>query len=490
MRRNLAILVLLGPACTAGPDNNLSRLNPDIIVAPSEVDFGGVVVLYDAEQVVQVSNAGRAPLNVTDIYVDGDTDGVYTITPSSIDALPADESIGVGISFEPATYLPYNFELVFESDDPDSPEYRVPLYGEGIDGPIPDIRLEPASLDFGTVAQGTQANDLFYIDNTGDGDLIIDPLVQSGSGNFVVTGITASSVTVPPGSTYPIAVSYSPTTDSGDNGTIEITSNDPDEGVIELVLLGNGGGDYEYPQAIIDCPATVAPPDRLQLNGSDSFDPNGTELTYAWTLDEAPEDTTSIIDNDNASVANLFVNLAGDWEVSLRVTNELDLVSAPAICSFEAIPDDQIQVELTWNSGDSDFDLHLIQGNEPMFLAPGDCCYCNPNPDWGDDSASSDNPDLSLDNRVGYGPEVTTLEQPQDGDYYTKVHYFADRGGGTTIATVRVYINGEKKHEASKTMTHNQVWDIGYVRWTSSTQAFIEQDNELYLSKERTCYYE
>lgn len=486
MRHYMLTALAMAWGCNGELNNNINKLNPDIIVAPGEVEFGDVVVLYDAEQVIQVSNAGRAPLNVIDMYVEGDADGVYTITPTSVSELPPDESIGVGIVFAPATYLPYDYDLVIVSDDPDSPEYRVPITGEGVDGPIPDISLSPASLDFGLVTSGDTAPMVFYINNDGDGDLIVEPFVQEGSGNFTIVGSALSTATVPPGGTYPVAVNYTPTTEDGDNGSIWITSNDPDEGLIELVMLGNGGGDFEYPVASIDCPSDVAPPVRVQLDGTDSYDPNGSDLTYAWTLDDAPIGSTSVIENDVADVANLFVNLSGRWEVSLRVTNSVDLVSAPAVCTFEGIPDDQIQVELTWDTGDADFDLHLIQNDGPMFLAPGDCCYCNPNPDWGG-SGNSDDPDLSLDNRTGFGPEVTSILTPEDAEYYAKVHYFADNGGGTSIATVRVFINGVVEHEASMTMEHNDVWDVGYIRWPEAV--FVEQANELYTPETRSCYY-
>ncbi|MFT4977130.1 MAG: hypothetical protein ACI8S6_003035 [Myxococcota bacterium] len=487
MTRSIVALVALGLGCNGDQENNITRLTPDIIVAPGEVDFGGVVVLYDAEQTIQLSNAGRAPLVVSSIYVDGDPDGVYTITPTSIDELPVDESIGVGIFFEPGTYISYDADLVIESNDPDTPEYRVPITAEGIDGPIPDISLSPASLDFGTIANGITTTALFYINNDGDGPLIIDSIEQSGSGNFAITQ-NISGAKIGPDNYFPVEVRYTPTQDAGDNGTITITSNDPDEGEIDLVLLGNGGGDFEYPVADIDCPEQVAPPVRLSLDGSGSYDPSDLEpLTYTWSLDETPNGATVEIDNDVADIASLFVNLSGSWQVSLKVTNDIGLTSAPAVCAFEAIPDDLIQVELTWDSGDSDFDLHFIQGDNEMFLAPGDCCYCNPNPNWGA-SGNSDDPDLSLDNRVGYGPEVTTLLEPDDGDYYVKVHYYGDNGGGTSIATVRVFINGVQEHEESTTMEHNDTWDVGYIRWPAAV--FVEQDNTLYNPDTRACYYE
>ena len=485
----LAALLLSTTACNGPSDTNINRLYPDIIVAPGEVDFGDVVVLYDADYVIQVSNAGRSDLTVTNIYVDGDTAGVYTIEPTSITELPQDESIGLGINFRPDTYLPYNYDLVLESNDPDTPEYRVPIRGEGVDGPIPDISASPASLDFGEVAVDFTTSAIIQLKNVGDGDLIIDSVTQSGSGNFELA-YELDGTTISPGNTYPVQVNYTPTQDAGDNARLIIASNDPDENPFEIVLLGNGGGDFEYPVAVIDCPTTVAPPVRLTLDGRDSYDPGGSALTYAWTLDQQPATASSAREDATRDVAHLFVDVAGTWRVSLAVTNEDDIKGAPDECEFEAIPDDLIQVELTWDTGDSDMDLHFIQDGADFFEAPGDCCYCNPNPAWGV-SGDADDPDLSLDNRVGYGPEVTTLYQPYDGNYYVKVHYFEDKGGGASVATVKVYLNGTLQYSGSQAITEqNQIWDVGYIRWSGKTGNFIEQDTALYKAgNTRDCYY-
>ena len=42
---------------------------------------------------------------------------------------------------------------------------------------------------------------------------------------------------------------------TGDNAIITIVSNDPDEGEQTIALLGNGGGDFEYPEARFPCPS-------------------------------------------------------------------------------------------------------------------------------------------------------------------------------------------------------------------------------------------
>ena len=59
-------------------------------------------------------------------------------------------------------------------------------------------------------------------------------------------------------------------------------------------------------------------------------------------------------------VVIIDVDVAGDYEVQLRVTNDVGLTSAPAICRFESIPANQVHIELYWDEADADLDLHLV----------------------------------------------------------------------------------------------------------------------------------
>ena len=466
MHRHMTpLLALLFLACN-GPDSNINVLTPNIAVAPENIEFEDVVVLYSGEEILQVINAGRAPLKISDISVLDNDDGVFSVEPSTVE-LDADESIGLIVTFTPETYIDYERDLIISSNDDEAPELVVPLSGSGIDGPVPDILLSPETLDYGSLATNATSTVFFNITNAGDGDLMIGATDQAGSGAFLIQNDPEDSI-IPAGQTVPILVAYTPTTDLGDNGSFTIESNDPDEPVTTVTLLGNGGGDFDYPIATIDCPDEVDPPITLTLDGSDSYDPNGnTPLLYSWALDDAPEGSGGEIADEAAETTSVFVDVAGSWQVSLGVENTIGVVSAPEECRFEAIPDDDIHIELTWNTPDSDLDLHLIQDGYEFGELDGDCCWCNPNPSWGE-STDDDDPDLSLDNQAGYGPEAITLFAPVEDNYSVKAHYFSDQGGGTTTATIRIYLEGLLEHESSQVLTHNQVWNVGYIAWPDS----------------------
>jgi hypothetical protein len=393
----------------------------------------------------------------------------------------------VNVAFTPATYAVYERELTIETNDPDTPAYRVMLTGEGVDGAIPDISVDRSSVDFGDVSAGDSKVEWFTITNDGDGDLDISSIAQTGSGAFTPQ-TPLSGQTLAPGSSYQVILSYDPDVETGDSGALTITSNDPDEEEVEVLLVGNGGSEDEYPQAVIECDPVVRPLTTHDLDGRGSYDPQGGDLvSYQWFLYDQPDGSTSELVNDNTDFATLFIDTAGDWEVGLQVTNSVGLTSAPARCAFDAIPEDKIHVELSWNTGDTDLDLHLVQEGYTFFDDQGDCSWCNKNPNWGS-SGGADDPLLALDNIVGYGPEDLTIDEPADGDYHVKVHYFKDLlgSGATTTATVKVFLNGELAGEYSKNLTHNQVWDVGYIRWPQAVFAAVDVDP--YAAPRRNCY--
>ena len=127
----------------------------------------------------------------------------------------------------------------------------------------------------------------------------------------------------------------------------------------------------------------------------------------------------------------------------------------------------------------------LMTGLSAFAEEPGDCCWCDPNPNWGTEG-SGDDPTLALDNRRGYGPENTHIEDPYDGRYFIKAHYFEDRGGGSTTVTARIWIDGVLAAEVSEVMTKRYAWDVGYIDWPEKT--FTQQANDLEKPDHRSCW--
>jgi uncharacterized protein YfaP (DUF2135 family) len=487
-----ALAVLLAGCSGGGSTDKYSftSLEPEAFITPTAIDFGDVIVPYTAESSFRVQNVGRSDLALYEIYLTSDDGRVFSVDFAGTEAEPVllevDEQLDVPVTFAPDIYEDFTGSLVVISDDPETPQTYIPLSGSGVDGPVPDLSADPGALDFGLVEIGTSANLQLDFVNEGGGDILVESATLTGSSAFDIS-LDLTGETIYGFEAKTSLVTYTPTNDAGDNATLTLLTNDPTNPELTVFMLGNGGGDFQYPDAEIDCPDRVNPPTAVSLDGrasTDPMNPSG-ELLYEWTVLATPDgsSTTDVIDPGKA-FTTLFADLAGSYTVQLVVENEVGLRSEPDVCQFDAIPPKNLHIELIWDTGDSDLDLHLIQGGYELFQMPGDCTYCNPSPAW-----EGGDPTLALDDRTGYGPENINIDAPADGDYDVWVHYFDDKGGGASIATVRVWMNGELAWEGSELMSGRDAWHVGFVRWTHPEGTF----NELASEPERwegrtTCY--
>ena len=478
---NIRSFALLGLMACSSPDSEFKALKPDIAVAPDAIDFGDVVKLYEVSFEVQVLNAGRAPLAIDDIALEDEVngEGIFTLEGDAEELAPND-SLAVKITFAPEEYLDYEANLVIVSNDEDQPEISIPLTGSGTVGSTPDIVVDPGSVTFNEVAPGETSGGFFTIKNRGDGPLYILDVEMTGDEVFsLVTDPT--DLEIASGAEYTVVAQYAPTDGaSGHTGGLIITSTDPDEAQTEVVFIGGDGGDgYDFPVAVIDCESigTIHPPDVVVVDGTGSYDPKNTDglspVTYQWTLLSMPELSGTALDNDTDGAFEFVVDVAGVYTLELVVTDSAGIESEPATCQINAVPAEELYVALSWDTGNSDVDLHLVPEGHRYF-GEADCYFGNPSPSiW--TTSGYGVPVYALDNQTGYGPENINVDSPADMSYYIRVHYWADRGGGDTKATVSIYVHGELLVTLTEDITENDRWNVGSVDMTGGAGVFTEE---------------
>jgi hypothetical protein len=170
----------------------------DIAVLPDQVDFGLVTIgCYSKAFKVKVYNAGTAPLDITDIYLDscGPEFQVVDFPALPLKVQPS-QFEELCIVYLPQNEGPDECKLLIESSDLDTPVFPVPLRGEGT--------WDTEHTDYFTQISGKKVDLLFVIDESasmcGEQDnlaLNFNVLTQAATqwGNDFQVAITTTNVT-------------------------------------------------------------------------------------------------------------------------------------------------------------------------------------------------------------------------------------------------------------------------------------------------------
>jgi hypothetical protein len=239
---------------------------------------------------------------------------------------------------------------------------------------------------------------------------------------------------------------------------------------------------------VADCsvaPNPVTPPfTAATWDGSASYDPNELEIvSYEWELIEKPEGSEAIFDvTTGVEIPDFYADLAGDYVGQLTVTNS-DGLSASCEARLEAIPAQNLWVEMFWQHSGDDMDLHLLAPNG-ILESDTDCYYANckagdPNDpwysgglDWGIQGVIEDDPFLDLDDISAAGPENINIESPETaGEYKVVVHdYPGSVYQDANEVTVNVYLDGILLWTNTKAISGEDSYtEFAIINWGTGT---------------------
>lgn len=236
----------------------------------------------------------------------------------------------------------------------------------------------------------------------------------------------------------------------------------------------------EPPVAVIAGPANASPLDIVLFDGSASYSDQSPIETYQWSVTGRPGGSHAelVQDASDPRRAVFHVDLAGDYEIALKVTDERGMDGTDH-WRFSAVPWQTVHVELTWDRPDTDVDLHLVSESEggTFYSEPFDCFYENTNPDWGAPGIDVDDPAIDIDDVDGFGPENVSLNEPQEGHRYrVLVHYYDDRGAGASTVTVRLYLSGLLRYEGIHPLDRTgSGWEVATIDWPTGEVVGVDQ---------------
>ncbi|MSP16199.1 MAG: choice-of-anchor D domain-containing protein [Myxococcales bacterium] len=170
-----------GGLCAAPADAGADAPGaPDLVVSPTELDFGSPLLGAAAELELTLQNAGSGALSITQLELrESDSLTEFTVLPSGgvVLTLEPGASTTILVTLLPADAEADLGELRIHSNDPDSPQLVVPLHSEVKGAAL--LAVDPDEVDFGIVVWGTTRSAEVDLANRGTGNAPLEVLAVS-----------------------------------------------------------------------------------------------------------------------------------------------------------------------------------------------------------------------------------------------------------------------------------------------------------------------
>ncbi len=505
MKRPVLVFALLFAfAATGCSGSTTTTVQPRLSVYATHVDddgtplmdFGPVPVLLKRELTLVLANTSRATLELKRLELRDET-GMYEIDEAIGPTLVGSgDSVEVRITFRPEQQERFVATLYVESNDPSNREVEVRLDGTG--STVGRVEIEPEAIDFGMVGEWTQEVENIRLASVGTAPLLVESieLLEGSSPAFTILGSTRPTELPPPTDGRPggeviLQVACAPTDAIEEDeleGTLRIVTTDPDRRQIDIPLSATVNR-APFARFEID-PANHAPNLPVALDATESYDPDGHEpLHFEWRIVNLPLGTTASFDDPNSPTPTFTASHPGVYRIGLDVYDAHGLAcrapegSQILPCETKELAilsEDDLVITLSWKHAVTDLDLHLLEGDSPLY-SEGDCFYDNRTPDFGILDDPTDDPRFIRDSLKGFGPEEIVFSKPSDGTYSVAVEFAKTNGASNpeTEAIVRVYVFGQLEAEMSTTLTRSgQLWKVLSIDWPSAEITEIDEVRE------------
>lgn len=244
-----ALLPLLAVACNdqgfsvAGP--GASGDLPAILVEPASIDFGSLGQAEEAlVKTFTIRSVGGSDLTVYGVEMLGDATSFTIVSEQTEFVLPPGTSQEIEVAFSPMGAYDQMGQAIVNSDDALNPEALVELMGAGA---VPELAIEPDPVNFGTGYIGCSEDTDVYLSNVGNDTLIVTSIGYEGDAEGAFSELSSPSLplTLAPGETGQVLLSFLPMAERSYSGTLVVESNEP-QGVREAGIEGTGeyAGDY------------------------------------------------------------------------------------------------------------------------------------------------------------------------------------------------------------------------------------------------------
>lgn len=323
--------VALNPG--AGPEINLQSGAADVLHAATAPSVGSTDVGTSLTQTFTVQNNGTAPLDLnggTIVAVGGANAGDFVVTTPPDATIPIGGTSDFVVTFTPSAVGTRTATLTIANNDPTDGEdpYVITLEGDGI-AVVPEINIRQNATDvpsgttapnFGSVSVGSNAQNTFELQNTGNGVLNLTaggPTLITVSGpqaaEFVVDQPASSSVA--PMSDTSFNITFTPTAAGVRTATVSIQNDDADEDPYTFTVTGTAVA----PEIVVEVEGT-----NFETGvGVDDFGSTATPVTRTVTVTNSGTDTLNL-------TGTPVVSVSGANASDFAATTPADLAIAPS----------------------------------------------------------------------------------------------------------------------------------------------------------------
>jgi len=216
--------------------------------APSGSSGGWIMTILDlsafAGETIQIRfyfDTGDGGVNdfpgwfFDDVMVNGAGFSFLSATPAQ-GSVAMGQSLDVSVTFDAFGLFggDYDAEIEILSNDPDESQVFIPAHLH-VTG-APDISLSDDTLSFGNAFVGFPDSLTLIVSNDGT-DLLTVSDISSNNPDYTVA---ISAFSLNPGENQQVPVIFTPSAPGPASATLSITSNDPDEPVLDVFLQGEG----------------------------------------------------------------------------------------------------------------------------------------------------------------------------------------------------------------------------------------------------------
>ena len=201
-------------------------------ISPGNFAFGSVTDGQTKSEAFTLTNTGSGPLTISQLAVSGAGYSISGLTTPA--TVAAGGSTTFTAVFAPTGAGTFSGTVTVTSNAPNSPG-NIGLSGTGVAGTIA-LSANPTSLAFGNVNTGSSSSKSVTLTNTGTSNLTISQVTVSA------TDTTTSGITLPvsltPGQTQSLAVTFSPKNEETVSGNISVSTTQGSSAV--LAISGTG----------------------------------------------------------------------------------------------------------------------------------------------------------------------------------------------------------------------------------------------------------